>query len=396
MTVKWNNLNKIAAHVGRVAPFPDELPDVTVCDFDEMKNLCCVHRAGKLCSVDTVLVGKDGRLYFVEFKDSVKNPIASLKKKAFDSLSVFWMTLGREESIDSICSRAVFVYVKPDADSKSRPSMSFAEEMLFRDAGNLAPPRSRNGNVVEGWLNDFKVAKLYSEIEILATSDFVRDFRSRFYVGDEVSFEPSRTYCEDREGLTGHIAQPMSKVSLNRLLINDRSDLGCTGIDFCDDVVEAIDFRVASAELLRNRMYLPTEDFSSNRRDMLYVATALRHETLYTYHNWAKVKNPLARLANCIFDSAYLAAWICSPQATFAEAVGGLSAVIAYDEDFVELKRSSNVVWLQEFYDNYVRWFNGELSCDKCSDAKFGLECFVADCLYSGIVTTNQLPLSIK
>lgn len=393
MTVKWNNLNKIAAHVGRVAPFPDNLPDVTVCDFDEMKNLCCAHRAGKLCSVDTVLVGKDGRLYFVEFKDSVKNPIASLKKKAFDSLSVFWMTLGRNESIASICSRAVFVYVKPDADFKSRPSMSFAEEMLFRDAGNPAPPRSRNGNVVEDWLNDFKMAKLYSEIEILATSDFVRDFASRFEVGEEVSFEPRRAYCDEA---AGHNVQAMSKVSLNRLLINARSDLRCTGVDFCDDFVEAADFRDASAELLKNRMYSPTEDFLSNRRDVLYVAVALRNKTLYTYHNWAKIKNPLARLVNCIFDSAYLAAWICSPHASFLEAVKSLSAVVAYDEDFVELKRSPNIVWLQEFYDNYVRWFNGELSCDKCRDAKFGLGCFVSDCFYSDIVTTNQLPLLIK
>ena len=393
MTVRWNNLNKIAAHVGRVAPYPDELPDVTVCDFDEMKNLCCVHRVGKLCSVDTVLVGKDGRLYFVEFKDSSKNPIASLKKKAFDSLSVFWMTLGRDESIASICSRSVFVYVKPDTDLKKQPSKMFAEEMLFRDSGMLMPPRSRNGKIIDDWLNDFKVMGLYLDVEVLTTSDFVRDFSSRFELGDTVSFAPRQT---DNGKVSTGFVYAMKRMSLNRLLIKARTDIGCGGADFCEDCVEAIDFRAAAGELLNNRMYLPEEDLAGNRRDMLYVATASRNDILYTYHNWERIKNPLGSLVNCVFDSAYLSAWIFSPQESFLQAVANRSMVVAYDGDFVKLKRSPNIAWLQEFYDNYVKWFDGELNCDKCRDAKFGLGCYVADGLYRDITTTNQLPLAVK
>ena len=393
MTAKWDKLNKIAAHVGRAEPFPDELPDVIACDFDAMKNLCCVHRAGKLCSVDTVLVGKDERLYFVEFKDSVKNPIASLKKKAFDSLSVFWMTLGRNESIASICSRAVFVYVKPDSEFKKQPSKMFVEEMLLRDSGRLTPPRSRDGKVIEDWLNDFKVARLYFDIEVMSTSDFVKDFSNRFECGDSVSFAPRQTNC----GMAAaSFVSPQEKTSLNRLLSRARSDMGCTGVDFCDNGIDAIDFRDVSGKLLRNRMYLPTENLSGNRREVLYVAAAVRGEALYTYHNWGRVKNPLAMVVNCVFDSAYLAAWILSPLATFVQAVANLSAVVAYDGDFVELKRNPNIVWLQEFYDNYVEWFNGESTSDKCCDAKFGLGCFVADGLYDKIMTTNKLPLQIS
>ena len=93
MAIKWAKLNELAAHSELGAPFPCNLPAVVACDFDDLKNQCCIHRVGMLCSVDTILLGKDGRIYFIEFKDSSKNPIASLKKKAFDSLSVFWMTI---------------------------------------------------------------------------------------------------------------------------------------------------------------------------------------------------------------------------------------------------------------------------------------------------------------
>lgn len=393
MTVKWNNLNKIAAHVGRTAPFPDDLPDVTVCDFDEVKNLCCIHRVGRLCSVDTVLVGKDGRLYFVEFKDSNKNPISNLKKKAFDSLSVFWMTLGRDESIESICSRAVFVYVKPDSEKKTPPSSQLAENFLLNDAKGLTPPKSKDGKSIEYWLNDFKVTGLYLDVELMTTSDFVKDFPSRFELGEEVSFAPSQTTCSKVR--TGFVPAT-EKVFLNQLLTRDRTEMGCGGVDFCDDDIEAVNFRDAAGELLKSRMYLPEEDLSGTRRDMLYVATAFRNEVLYTYHNWERIENPLGRLVNCVFDSAYLAAWIFSPQTTFLQAVENLSAVVTYDGDFVELKRSPNVVWLQEFYDNFVKWFNRETVSSKCPDVEFGLGCFVADGLYDNIVTTNQLPISVK
>lgn len=393
MTVKWNKLNQVAAHVGSDEPYPDPLPNVMVCDFDAIKNQCCIHRVGRLCSVDTVLVGKDGRLYFVEFKDSNKNPISNLKKKAFDSLSVFWMTLGRDESIESICSRAVFVYVKPDSEKKTPPSSQLAENFLLNDAKGLTPPKSKDGKSIEYWLNDFKVTGLYLDVELMTTSDFVKDFPSRFELGEEVSFAPSQTTCSKVR--TGFVPAT-EKVSLNQLLTRDRTEMGCGGVDFCDDDIEAVNFRDAAGELLKSRMYLPEEDLSGTRRDMLYVATAFRNEVLYTYHNWERIKNPLGRLVNCVFDSAYLAAWIFSPQTTFLQAVENLSAVVTYDGDFVELKRSPNVVWLQEFYDNFVKWFNRETISSKCPDVEFGLGCFVADGLYDNIVTTNQLPISVK
>ena len=389
MTVKWDSLNNIAAHIGRVAPFPDELPDAIVCDFDAMKNTCCVHRVGMLSSVDTVLVGKDGRLYFVEFKDSVKNPIANLKKKAFDSLSVFWLTLGRNESIASICSRAVFVYVKPDGESQRLPSEMFADDMLFHDSGMMMPPTSRNGSSVGDWLNDFKVAGLYVEIEILTASEFSTIFTSRFETGENVSFNPRRSDC----GVLPTNEHLVELASLNRLLIKARSDVGGSGDDFCDDSIEALDLKKISFDLLKNRMYLPEENLLGERRDMLCIAAAVRDKTVYMYHNWELINTPLAHLVNCVFDSSYLVAWIVFPAMTFEQSSSILSAVVAYDGDFLELRRSPNVLWLQNFYDNYIIWFRGEQANVEGCNAKFGLACFVHDGLYAKITTTGQLPL---
>lgn len=393
MMVKWNSLKSIAAHKDCDAPFPDELPDVIVCDFDEIKNSCCIHRVGRLCSVDTVLPGKDGRLYFVEFKDTAKNRVAKLKKKAFDSLSIFWMTLGREESIVSICRRSVFLYVKPNSESKKPPSVAFAEEMLFRDSGNLQPPKSYNGKNIDNWLNDFKVEGLYFDVEELTTSDFIRYFSTRFKIGKDVDFVLGQTMVCSAKPMNFRTSQ--ERISLNKLLTKARADVGGGSGDFCADCIDAVDFRRLSEQLLKNRMYLPNENSIDSRRDKFEVVVALKDERLYTYHNWDTMQNPLGRLVNCIFDSSYLFAWIISPHLPFVQAVAKLSVVIVYEGDFVELRRSTSCVWLQEFYDNYIKWFNGEIVCDTCRDVKFGLGSLIVDGLYNRIITTKELPLLV-
>lgn len=393
MTIKWNSLNSIAAHKGCDAPFPDELPNISVCDFDEIKNSCCIHRAGKLCSVDTVLPGKDGRLYFVEFKDATKNRIAKLKKKAFDSLAIFWMTLGREESMASICSRSVFLYVKPNSESKKPPSVAFLEEMLFRDSGNLQLAKSRNGNNIGNWLNDFKVEGLYFDVEELTTSNFIRGFSTRFETGEDVGFISGQTMA--CSAMSMNFRTSLERMSLNKLFTKARLDVGGGSGDFCADGIEAVDFRRLSERLLKNRMYLPNENLIGSRKEMFEVMVALKDKRLYTYHNWDKMQRPLGHLVNCIFDSSYLFAWIISPHLSFTQAVENLSAVIVYEGDFVELKRSASCVWLQEFYDNYIKWFNGEIDCDRWRDVKFGLGSLIMDGLYNRIITTKELPMPV-
>lgn len=394
MITTWKSLDEIASHVGSDEPFPIALPKVEVCDFDDLKNQCCIHRAGKLSSVDTVLSGRDGRLYFVEFKDSEKNPIASLKKKAFDSLSVYWMTLGRSESMSSICSRAVFVYVKPDSEIKKVASDELFD-FFAQDSGGLPIPKSQRGKPIQDWLNDFKVARLYCDIEVMGANEFSNNFFSRFYSGKDVSFEPKSYECGcDREEL--HPENCLKTDSLNRILSNVRQRMNVEGRDFCEENIEGIDFEAAIDDLLRCRMYLQKDDFNGNRQDLLHVASAWRDGTLYFYHNWDCIKYPFASLVNCLFDSSYLAGWFFSPSKTFDEFSSCLEAFVAYDGKFDELKRSPNLVWLQEFYDNYIAWFNGTSVCERCPNTKFGLGCFVEDRLYNKIEVTDKLPLMVR
>ena len=394
MITRWKSLDEIAAHVGSDEPFPITLPKVEVCDFDDLKNLCCIHRAGKLSSVDTVLVGQDGRLYFIEFKDSEKNPIASLKKKAFDSLSVFWMTLGRNESMSSICSRAVFVYVKPDSEIKKAASDELLD-FFAQDSGGLLMPKSQSGKPICDWLNDFKAARLYCDIEIMGANEFVNDFFSRFLTGKNVSFEPNSFDCGcSRDELNSDSC--VKADSLNRILLNARQRLNVEGGDFCEENIEAIDFQTAIDDLLRCRMYLQKDDLNGNRQDLLHVASAWRDGALYFYHNWDSIRYPLAGLVNCLFDSSYLAGWLFSPSKTFDEFSSCLEAFVAYDGKFDKLRRSPNLVWLQEFYDNYIAWFNGTSFCEKCPDAKFGLGCFAEDGLYYKIEVIDKLPLMVR
>lgn len=394
MAIKWAKLNELAAHSELGAPFPCNLPDVVACDFDDLKNQCCIHRVGMLCSVDTILLGKDGRIYFIEFKDSSKNPIASLKKKAFDSLSVFWMTIGRTESIKSICRRAVFMYVTPDSESAKLPSEEFAE-LLQQDVGSFQLPRSSNGRLINNWLNDFKLSGLYSEIIICTASEFSSNFDSKFEHGEDVCFSCPDSRCGSQDVNIIGESVGLAEESLNKLLRDARLEFVYNGPDFCCDDVKAINFVAAAERLLSNRMYMPSDSLAERRKDMIHVATAWSSDVLYLYHNWVRCKTPLARLVNCIFDSSYIAAWIFSPNKTFDQVASQLESVVAYDGEFDHLERSDNVVWLQNFYDNYIKWFTGEKKNCICPDVKYGLGCFISDGLYRKITTTNVLPIVV-
>lgn len=72
---QWKNLAEIAAHKdgqGGLGRFEGCLPDADACDFDAQKEDFCASRANFLSSVDAVCAGKDGRVFFVEFKDEIE------------------------------------------------------------------------------------------------------------------------------------------------------------------------------------------------------------------------------------------------------------------------------------------------------------------------------------
>ena len=168
----WQPLTTIAEHKGTGEPFPSALPDIAGCDFDAVKRFACKFRLGALKSVDLVMPGLDGKLYFIEFKDAKTDRIAGLRRKAFDSLVVFWLSFGKHMSMDEICANAEFVLVKPDSERKKAPSETFFDE-LRQGAESLLPiPKGSGSEPLELQLRELTVYGLYSQVRIVFASEF--------------------------------------------------------------------------------------------------------------------------------------------------------------------------------------------------------------------------------
>lgn len=145
-------------------PYPDVLPSISALDFDSVKNEICAYRGYRWCSVDAVTIAADGRIWFVEFKDTSDNPVAKLRKKAFDSLLLFWIALGQDFSMEEIRRRAVFCYVEPNG-KKARPSDEISA-MFQKDAGETPeePLPCQLGSVA--------TSGLYNEVCAVDTNGF--------------------------------------------------------------------------------------------------------------------------------------------------------------------------------------------------------------------------------
>ena len=378
----WADISDIARHVGdRGTPFPDRLPAEFACDFDTVKGLVCKYRAGNLRSVDAVLPGCDGYIYFIEFKDVLDNPIADLKKKAFDSLPVFWLSLGRKLSMREICAKAIFVYVKPNSESELPLSDLIAENLFFvEDATSLHPPKSLRGNsTLNLQLNELRTDGLYHDVIIETAQEFCEKYDDRFGRCGKSAFM-QRLAVGISSGLRNareNDDEPDVAVSLNRILIASRMRQdGLTSEDFCHDDIEACDFRAKADKLLRKRE-CDHENAAAQGRGTYYCADAFRreNETVYAYHSWG-VEYPIATAVNRVFDTFLLWAWIYHEGDAAETLERMLGFVMICDGTCPEFRRHPTQKWLQQFYDVYTPWFNGCHVDRRNVPLKYGLACY--------------------
>ena len=381
----------IARHVGDGGtPFPGALPSESACDFDTVKNLVCKYRAGNLKSVDAVLPGKDGCIYFVEFKDVSANPIADLKKKAFDSLPVFWVSLGRRMSMRDICAKAIFVYVKPDSEKELPVSDLLAEKIFFvEDAASLVPPKSyHGGSTLNLRLDELRKDGLYHDVIIETAGDFCKNYDERFGRCEKDDFRCRLNKCiGNSNGRSFQVND--GAMALNRILTASRMKHGyVSNGDFCDDDIIAVDFGRIAGEWLAKREY-DHENAETQGRGTYYCADALMPESemMYAYHNW-DVRYPIATLVNKAFDTFLLWAWIYHSNLTIEMLVCRLGFVVVYDGDCPKFERHKTQKWLQQFYDVYASWFNGSYVDKRNAPLRYGLACYRDALEFYGDVST--------
>ena len=381
----WAACSEIAKHVDDGGtPFPDPLPDSQACDFDAVKRHVCTYRVGDLHSADAFLPGTDGTLYFVEFKDTYRNPLANLKKKAFDSLPVFWASLGRRLSMRTICARSVFVFVKPVGEGNQPPSEAFAEKLLFKDASRIVPPKSRYDNSTLGLrLDELRQEGLYRDAVVENSTQFCERFRERFGECSEVALQeriscladsPSDTIRTPGTGMNGLRQGP---ASLNTILKTSRArQNGPSLADFCDDSIPAIDFLQLAAKHLEKREYNPSSPPAEDMGAFFHPdALGTSREELYAYHSWG-TRYPLAFLVNKVFDGFLLWAWLCHADCPLDSLLGHLRLVVAFDGDKTDFQRHQTQKWLQDFYDVYGKWFHSLNTDRHGTPLKYGLACY--------------------
>ena len=378
----WADISDIARHVGNGGtPFPDTLPAAFACNFDYVTGLVCRCRVGNLRSVDAVLPGCDGFIYFIEFKDVSVNPIADLKKKAFDSLPVFWLSLGRKMSMREICAKAIFVYVKPNSESRLPVSDSIAESLFFvQDAPSLKPPKSLHGNsTLNLQLNELRTDALYYDVIIETAREFCEKYGNRFgrcSKSDFIQRLPLGISSGGGDVREDHGGTDFT-MSLNRILIASRMKQGGVSREaFCSDDINAYDFGKKADRLLRKREY-DHENAAAQGRGTYYCADAFRreNETVYAYHNWS-VEYPIATVVNKAFDTFLLWAWICHPDMKIEALMHRLGFVVVCDGVCPKFVRHKTQKWLQQFYDVYASWFNGCYVDKRNLPLKYGLACY--------------------
>ena len=382
---------ELAAHSrqsdGTTEPFPDELPDGSACDFDALKDELCRLRAGALCSVDAWGMGSDGAFYFIEFKDQEKNTIAQLKKKAFDSLIVFWMTIGKHLSLDEIRARSEFILVKPNAEEKSLESDKLA--VMLNDLGRVRVP------IPNGFqLEEISGKRMYKKSRSMTTRQFVA-----FLKKTNLSYGPDG---EDggwelhgsRMFESGHARERSCEdISLNRILVDARYTMnkGMVGENFCDDDVRAADFRKVVGLLLSRRMMLPLDNSTAQQRGALVPCNAYMSidKRLVAYQTW-KSKYPVSYLANMMFDSFLLWACVFHSDASANTVMRNVSMCVVYDGDITNWVCVSQKRYVIDFYNVYKPWFDRQDVDESGRKLRFGLRAFVENGFYKGMASISS------
>ena len=328
----WQRLPMVAS------PYPDALPDISVLDFDEVKNHICSYRGYRLCSVDAVVADRDGHFYFIEFKDVEDNPIAQLRKKAFDSLLLFWIAIGQALTMEEIRSRSSFWYVMPDG---SQFSESDRLGVLFESDGGdtLAVPQPHQ-------LDAIGASGLYAEVKTLQTAQLLVALQAVNLVGSLREL----VSCAGRSG-----ASPRQSVQRH---------------------VDSVDFKTSVAPFVSLRMDLPFVELT-NRRDrlLLYDGYDGATETVTLRHNWNE-PYPRMVLATKTFDTSVI--WAAALHADRALSVSGgmLNGIVTEEGNPPPICRPQGTSrYVLEFYDACSPYFN----------KKDGLQLYIDNNLYQKI-----------
>lgn len=334
-TENWKSIQELADDF--IGPFPK----MRAVAFDAVKNRLCSYRGYRLCSVDAVTCATDGRIYFIEFKDVQRNPIAQLKKKAFDSLLVFWLAIGQGLSMDEIRSRAVFWYVTPNDE----PTSVSDELIYWLDVVAGIETNSPQSNQLE----ELRSTGLYADTECMKWDQFVARIER---------LDVSTTVDEFL-----HTLEAVGPVVRERNRRIPRT-------------IDSLDFKTSVLPLVSLRSMLPY-DRLTNRQDQLHLANDYDADKLQVTikHDWS-VKYPVMELAATCFDS--FAIWCAAFHA--GEAMDNLGSTLyaridltGTPPDFVCPPGAGN--FIRDFYDVYhCYWPN-----------KFGLSLYEQQGLYAEV-----------
>lgn len=326
VSANWRGMATVAA------PYPDALPDCGVVDFDGVKNQLCAYRGYRYCSVDALVVGRDGRFYFIEFKDTTDNPIAWLRKKAFDSLLVFGLTVGHALSMEEIRRRAVFIYVTPDG---THMADSDKLGVIFEESAGEAPP-----DPLPYQLANLRATGLYSDVKSFETAQFLAFIGS---IGD---------FSAD-EIKTG-------------AFVTCQLALTCHPCVSCSSLTSR-DLKTCVEPLLSLRMDRPFDELT-NRRDQLMLADSFTAQTkcVGLHHDWA-VGYPIMTLATTAFDSFVICAVAFDPGRSMDDSADAMTLASSFEGVPPLFTRPSHAFqYVYDFYDAYSpKW-----------PVKYGLDLF--------------------
>lgn len=341
LTGNWRSLNELACKTNE--PFPVELPELSALDFDKIKDSVCAYRGWGLCSVDAVTIAEDGRIFFVEFKDTRDNPVAWLRKKGFDSLLLFWIAVGCSLSMEKIRDRVVFCYVY---NPETRYDDEIGKDLQM--AEGRRPIASKPDQ-----LDELRNSGLYGEVRHLNPNEF----------------------CEMIRGVT--VAQSIEE--LQRFLAVSyqpiRPRLPVPEIDGPSG-----DFKTCVSPIAELRMPYPFDQKIHKEKGLRAAETYDADAELVSWkHDWNQ-KYSIMGLMTCCFDSFALWSLAYRSQSPLSEVGKTLNARIEFlgeaPQAIPEPPNTSACAFRHRFWEIYSPHFNN----------RFGLLVFEQVCIYNHII----------
>lgn len=156
----WDKAHKV--------PFIDSGRPVYLLDSIARK-VCEAWRNGNYLSSADAYVEKDGKYYFIEFKNQKADHIdkREVQKKAFDSISIMRTALNQEITLDQLCRNAVFIVVFRDTEGY---------EELENDLAQFAKATEPVLFGLEPLKNS-----LYADVHTIPKAEFVRRYLSEIW-----------------------------------------------------------------------------------------------------------------------------------------------------------------------------------------------------------------------